>query len=124
MPDHAHILLELSKTMSIAKTIQKIKGVSSKWLNDNHFSNRKFAWQVGYGAFSIGHSGLDQAIRYIHNQKKHHEHKSFKEEFIELLQKYNIDYDERYLLGVILIAIFRVIPDGILSRYAKSYYPD
>jgi len=99
MPDHAHILLEQSKTMTIAKTIQKIKGISSKWLNDHHFSDRDFAWQIGYGGFSIGHSGLKQAIRYIHNQKKHHEHKTFKEEYIELLQKYDVDYDEKYLWG-------------------------
>ena len=69
MPDHAHILLEQSKTITIAKTIQKIKRVSAKWLNDHHFPNRDFARQVGYGAFSIGHSGLKQTIRYIHNQK-------------------------------------------------------
>ena len=99
MPDHAHILLEQSKTITISKTIKKLKDVSSKWLNDHYFPNRDFAWQIGYGAFSIGHSGLKQAIRYIHNQKKHHRHKTFKEEYIELLKKYDIDYDERYLWG-------------------------
>lgn len=99
MPDHAHILLELPKTKTISQTIQKIKGVSSKWLNDHHFPLRNFAWQAGYGAFSIGHSGLKHAIRYIHNQKKHHKHKTFKDEYIDLLEKYNVKYDERYVWG-------------------------
>ncbi|MEX2347783.1 MAG: IS200/IS605 family transposase [Balneolaceae bacterium] len=97
MPDHAHILLELSKTMTIAETIQKIKGVSSKWINDKFYPNREFSWQKGYGAFSIGQSGLKNAIRYIQNQKKHHESKTFKKELKELLNIYNIDYDEKYL---------------------------
>lgn len=99
MPDHAHILLELSKTKTISQTIQKIKGSSSKWINDEFYPNREFSWQTGYGAFSIGRSGLKNAIRYIQNQKKHHEYKTFKEEFLELLNTYNVDYDEKYLWG-------------------------
>lgn len=99
MPDHAHILVELSKKLTISETVQKIKGPSSKWLNDEFFEHRDFAWQAGYGAFSIGQSGLKNAVRYIQNQKEHHAYKSFKEEFLTLLHAYNVKYDEQYLWG-------------------------
>ena len=95
--DHVHILLSLPATISIAKAIQLIKGNSSKWVNDTFQMPNGFAWQKGYGAFSVNISIVPETIRYIDNQAMHHQHKSFKEEYIEILVKNRIDYDERYI---------------------------
>jgi REP element-mobilizing transposase RayT len=99
MPDHIHLVVSLSGTKSVSKTIQEIKSNSSKWINENHVTQQKFAWQRGYGAFSLGQSGLKNATRYIQNQKEHHKHKTFKEEYIEFLERYKIEYDEQYVWG-------------------------
>jgi len=96
--DHVHILISLPTTISVSNTIKEIKGCSSKWMNDTFFpTKRQFRWQSGYGAFSVGKSGLNKAIRYIHNQNKHHKKITFKEEYLWFLNKYEIDYDERYI---------------------------
>lgn len=97
MPDHVHLLISISSTSSISKTIQVIKANSSRWLNEMFFESNKFKWQAGYGAFSISQSGLKSAIRYIQNQKTHHEKMTFKEEYVRLLKKYNVEYNEKYL---------------------------
>ncbi len=97
--DHVHILLSLPSTISIAKAIQLIKGGSSKWLHETFRSHRDFAWQEGYGAFSISVSHVAQTIAYIQAQEKHHRKKSFQEEFLEFLKKHRIEYDERYVWG-------------------------
>ena len=95
--DHAHLLLSLPATLTIAKAMQLIKGGSSKWIHENFPEQRCFAWQEKYGAFSVSVSQLDTIIRYIKNQAEHHRTKSFEEEFIVLLQRHGIPYDERYL---------------------------
>lgn len=97
--DHAHILLSLPSTISIAKAIQLIKGGSSKWVSDTFSSLRDFEWQEGYGAFSISISHVDDTIAYIENQKEHHRKQTFEEEYIAILKKHGIEYDERYLWG-------------------------
>ena len=98
MADHLHLLVSISQTVSISKIIQTIKGNSSKWVNDNYYNDtRPFQWQTGYGAFSVSRSGINKVIAYIHNQKKHHQAVTFKEEFLMLLKKHKIEYDERYL---------------------------
>jgi REP-associated tyrosine transposase len=95
--DHLHALLSLPAMMSFAKAVQLIKGGSSKWIHDT-FSNRgKFAWQEGYGAFSVSVSQVPRTIAYIKNQKEHHRQRTFAEEFIELLNRHGIDYDPRYV---------------------------
>ncbi|MEX0648377.1 MAG: IS200/IS605 family transposase [Balneolaceae bacterium] len=100
MADHLHILVSLSPTVSFSKTIQSLKGSSSKWMNDNFYEDsRQFKWQSGYGAFSIGRSGLTSTKKYIHNQKKHHHNRTYEEEFLGFLKKYQIEYDERFLWG-------------------------
>ena len=97
MPDHIHILLSLPSTLSIAKALQLIKGGSSKWVHDTFPEHRLFAWQAKYGAFSVSMSQLDKTIHYIRNQEPHHRKMTFQEEFVVLLQKHRIAYDEKYL---------------------------
>lgn len=97
MPDHIHILLSLSATISISKTIQIIKGNSSKWINGNFDTSDHFSWQKGYGAFTVNISILQDTIRYIQNQAVHHRRKSFKNEFLDFLKKNKVVYDERYV---------------------------
>jgi len=95
--DHIHLLLSLPATMPIAKAMQLIKGGSSKWLHENFPDQRLFAWQVKYGAFSVSVSQVDKLVEYIENQEPHHRKMTFQQEFIALLMKHNIEYDERYL---------------------------
>ena len=95
--DHTHALISLPATLSIAKGIQLIKGPSSKWLHEHFPSMQQFAWQEGYGAFSVGYSSLPNVKEYIEQQAEHHRHHTFKEEFLAFLQKYHIQYDEKYL---------------------------
>jgi putative transposase len=91
--DHLHALLSLPGMMSFAKAVQLIKGGSSKWIHDTFAGRKKFAWQEGYGAFSVSVSQAPKTIAYINNQKEHHRRKTFEEEFVELLQRHGIDYD-------------------------------
>jgi putative transposase len=95
--DHVHILLSLPSTASIAKALQLIKGGSSKWVHETFREHRLFNWQEKYGAFSVSASQLDNVIKYIKEQETHHKKMTFKEEFVSLLKKHHIEYDERYL---------------------------
>ena len=95
--DHLHALLSLPSTMSFAKAVQLIKGGSSKWVHDEFPEYRKFEWQEGYGAFSVSASQVARTIAYIERQKEHHRKRTFKEEFIKLLDKHHIEYDRRYV---------------------------
>lgn len=95
--DHTHMLLSLPPTMPIAKAMQLIKGGSSKWVHDTFPEQRLFGWQTKYGAFSVSVSQLDRTIEYINNQETHHRKVTFQEEFIALLKKHRIKYDEKYL---------------------------
>ncbi len=97
--DHAHILISLPATISVAEAVKLIKGNSSKWVNETFRLSDKFTWQEGYGAFSVNISIVEETIRYINRQAEHHRHKSFKEEYIEFLGKHGIEYDERYIWG-------------------------
>jgi REP element-mobilizing transposase RayT len=97
MPDHVHILLSLPSTLSIAKALQLIKGGSSKRVHETFPEHRLFNWQVKYGAFGVSVSLLERTIRYIKTQEEHHRKMSFQEEFLALLKKHRIPYDERYL---------------------------
>ena len=97
--DHVHLLLSLSTTVSIAKAIQLIKGVSSKWVHDTFPTHDLFAWQEGYGAFSIGVSQTNATLAYIRSQPEHHRQTTFQEEFRAFLKKHGIQYDERYVWG-------------------------
>ena len=89
--DHVHILLSLPATLSVAKAMQLLKGNSSKWIRETFPKMRSFAWQEGYSAFSVGISGLDATLTYINNQTEHHRKRSFREEFIAMLQKHHFE---------------------------------
>ncbi len=95
--NHVHILLSLPTTMPLAKAVQLLKGGSSKWMNET--GNGNFAWQEGYGAFTVGISQQRHTIEYINSQAKHHEKRSFEEEFLAFLKKHGIDYDPKYVWG-------------------------
>ena len=97
MADHVHILLSLPSTLSIAKAMQLIKGGSSKWVHESFPEHRRFGWQVKYGAFGVSVSLLDKTVQYIQRQAEHHRKMTFQEEFLTLLKKHRISYDERYL---------------------------
>jgi putative transposase len=97
VPDHIHLLVSLPSTLSIAKALQLLKGGSSKWVHDTFPEHQLFCWQVKYGAFGVSVSQLDKVIQYIQCQEKHHRKITFQEEFVALLKKHRIEYDERYL---------------------------
>ena len=97
MPDHVHLLIRLGRKTSLADLVEEIKKRSSKWIKTKGAEYAEFYWQTGYGAFSIGESGVDALKQYIANQKEHHRERTFQEEFVALLGKYRIPYDERYL---------------------------
>ena len=97
MPDHVHILVGMKPNLSISDLVRDIKAGSSKYINDNKWIQGKFNWQEGFGAFSYAKSQQDIVVKYILNQEEHHKTKSFKEEYLEFLEKFEIDYDEKYL---------------------------
>ena len=97
--DHVHLLLSLPSRIDIAKAIQLIKGGSSKWLHETYPELRSFAWQEGYGAFSIGVSQIEATVRYINSQLQHHRKKTFQEEFLAILERHGIEFDLRYVWG-------------------------
>ncbi len=95
--DHVHVFFELNPNMNISDIVRMVKASSSKWINDNNFVKWKFNWQAGYGAFSYARSQRDDVIKYIMTQEEHHKNKTFKEEYLETLRKFEIDYEVRYL---------------------------
>ena len=95
--DHVHMLISLPPTLPICTALQYIKGESSKWIHDTFPHSREFAWQKEYAAMSVSASSLDRVIRYIRNQEAHHRTFSFKDEFLVILQRHRISFDERYL---------------------------
>jgi REP element-mobilizing transposase RayT len=96
-PDHTHLLVSMHPTLSPSKLMEQIKSASSKWINEKKFMRGKFLWQDGYGAFSYSKSQIDHVVKYILNQPEHHKKKSFRDEYILLLKKFDIAYDEKYL---------------------------
>jgi putative transposase len=101
MPDHLHILLGLKPNMALSDLVRDIKSNSSNFINQRRLSQGKFGWQEGYGAFSYGHSQLDTIIRYIQNQEQHHSHRSFKDEYLVLLKKFQIAFESKYVFDFI-----------------------
>ena len=95
--DHVHVLLSVPATLSVAKAMQLLKGNSSKWLRATFPKMHSFAWQEGYGPFSINVSGVDATVVYIRNQAEHHRKQSFQDEVREWLRRYEIEWDERYV---------------------------
>ena len=95
--DHVHILVGLKPDRTISDLVKEVKRSATNFINENKLCRLKFAWQGGYGAFSYSRSQLDRLILYIKNQEKHHQKKSFREEYVELLEKFGIEYDPKWL---------------------------
>ena len=95
--DHVHLLIGLSRTITIAKLVEEIKKKTSKWIKSHPKGTQLFQWQAGYGVFSVSHSMLDIVDEYIRSQNSHHEKRTFQDEFRLLCQKHGIEFDERYV---------------------------
>ena len=97
MPDHVHILISFSPDIAISDLVRAIKSNSSNFINENKLIPGKFSWQKGFGAFTYSKSQVPRVARYIENQEEHHRMKTFKEEYLELLEKFEVDYKKHYL---------------------------
>lgn len=97
IPDHIHFLIGMKPTCCLSDLIREIKKSSNEFIKENKFTRLKFNWQEGYGAFSYSHSQLDTVIGYIMNQKQHHNKKSFKDEYTNILKEYKVEYNVKYL---------------------------
>ena len=97
MPDHTHLLVGMKPSLAISDMVRDIKAGSSQFINDKEWINGKFHWQEGFGAFSYSRSQIDHVIKYILNQEEHHRKVSFKEEYLDFLKKFEVEYDEKYL---------------------------
>jgi REP element-mobilizing transposase RayT len=97
MPDHLHLLVGMKPDLSLSDLMRDVKAGSSKFINEKRWVAGRFSWQEGFGAFSYSRSQLGTVIRYIENQQQHHAQKSFLEEYVELLEKFGVDYDPRYI---------------------------
>lgn len=95
--DHVHVFVGLNTTISVSDLIRDIKSNSTNFINEKKFLKQKFSWQEGYGAFSYSHSQIENVYQYIADQEEHHRKKTFKEEYVEFLNKFEIKYDEKYL---------------------------
>ncbi len=97
MPDHIHIFIGMKPKEAISDLVRDVKKDSSKLINSKNWIRGKFNWQEGFGGFSYGHSQISDVANYIDNQKKHHKKRTFIEEYLELLKKFQIEFDKRYL---------------------------
>jgi REP-associated tyrosine transposase len=97
--DHIHAVVMAPPTVSPSQIAQYMKGDSSKWIHEEFPNLRLFEWQAGYGGFTVSKSQLPEVIKYVQNQRAHHRKRTFQQEYLELLQKHRVDYDERYLWG-------------------------
>ena len=104
MPDHIHFLIGMKPNCCLADLIREIKKSSNDFIKEKRYSKFKFQWQEGYGAFSYSHSNLENVILYIQNQKEHHKKRNFKDEYLELLKKFEIEFKNEYLFEWIDIA--------------------
>ena len=101
MPDHIHIFVGMKPDISISDLTRDIKSGSSKFINDKRWIQGRFQWQEGFGAFSYSNSHISKVINYINNQENHHNRKTFKEEYVEFLNAFDIEYNEKYLFNFI-----------------------
>jgi len=96
-PDHTHIFVGMHPTVAPSKLMEQVKSGSSKWLNNKNYILGKFSWQDGYGAFTYSRSHIDKVVKYILNQPEHHRKRTFREEYLSFLEKFNVDYNPKYL---------------------------
>jgi REP element-mobilizing transposase RayT len=97
MPDHLHLFIGMKPSCCLSDLVREVKKSSNEFINENKFCKTKFGWQEGFGAFSYGHSQIDTVCAYVLNQKVHHKKRTFKEEFLGFLKKFNVPYEEQYL---------------------------
>ena len=97
MPDHMHILIGLKPDMALSDLVRDIKANSSRFINEKGWLRGRFRWQEGFGAFSYSHSQLDSVIRYIRNQEARHSNQNFKAEYLEILRKFDVAFDTKYI---------------------------
>ena len=97
LADHVHIFLGMKPDIALSDLVRDIKNNSSKFINEKKWIRGRFNWQEGFGAFSYGHSQIDAVVKYIQNQERHHAKRSFREEYVEMLTKFNLQFDERYV---------------------------
>ena len=95
--DHIHLFIGMKPSCRLSDLVREVKKSSNVFINEKKFSRYKFEWQEGYGSFSYSHSAIDNVVKYIMNQKEHHKKRTFKDEYISLLKKFEIDYKEEYL---------------------------
>lgn len=94
---HVHCLIGLKPTISVSDLMQVVKVRSSKWINDNNLTAERFEWQSGYGAFTYAQSAVDKVYKYFQNQEVHHQKKTFRNEYLEMLKKFEVEYNEKYI---------------------------
>ncbi|MEM1324751.1 MAG: IS200/IS605 family transposase [Bacteroidota bacterium] len=97
IPDHAHIFVGFKPTIKVADLVRDIKTASSQFIKDKRFTPFQFNWQEGYGAFTYAHSQLDAVCQYVLNQEEHHRKRTFREEYLDFLKKFDVEYDDQYL---------------------------
>lgn len=102
MPDHVHMLIGLRPVQSLSELMKYVKQDSTKWINQNRFINGRFSWQEGFGAFSHSKSQIPGVIKYIREQEEHHRKRTFREEYTDFLEKFDDDFDERYIFKPIV----------------------
>ena len=95
--NHIHILLMIKRDVMISDVVRDIKANSTRFINEKNWVTGKFEWQVGFGAFSVGHTQLDVVVQYIHNQEEHHRLKTFREEYLEFLREHEVEFKPEYL---------------------------
>jgi putative transposase len=97
MPDHIHAFVGLKPAMALSDLVRDIKNNASNFINTRRLVKGKFSWQTGYGAFSYSHSHIEKVYAYILNQERHHKKKTFKQEYLDFLKKFEVEYNEKYL---------------------------
>ncbi|HEX7585773.1 MAG TPA: IS200/IS605 family transposase [Prolixibacteraceae bacterium] len=97
MPDHIHLFIGMKPNQSLSDLMQDVKGDSSKWVHEKGLTKGKFEWQAGFGGFSYSISQIDAVVKYINNQKAHHQKKTFIQEYLEFLEKFKVPFDERFI---------------------------
>jgi len=95
--DHVHCFIGLKPVVSVSELMKTVKAKSSKYINDHSLTRERFEWQEGYGVFSYGQSQVDKVYKYIQNQREHHKKQIFKDEYLDFLKKFKVDYDEQYI---------------------------
>jgi REP element-mobilizing transposase RayT len=121
MPDHMHIFVGMNPDMALSDLVRDVKAGSTNFINKEGWFKGRFCWQEGYGAFSYAHSQIAVVAQYIENQEKHHAKRSFKEEYLDMLKKFNVDFNEKYLFEWVDDTP-AVAPDGASSFVHTFFY--